>query len=1125
MSIIDAWRTAGIASIFGIVCLACPVADERGVDLKALKSIAIGEKPEPALEPLAQSLAKALRETYGLDLRVVKGLPPEREPAVILGRAAATASKMIAERDLEALQHDGYVLRGSDNRLAAAGRRMLGTRYAAYGLLDRLGVRFYPWHSGGPVRTFAPLKDARLAPFATSIRPFFEWRSLASHLDRDAIWGTTQDDTGDPRNAANPDILGAKRKPGYSKYPPKDLGEDWVDSQHTAGYLVPRDLYYETHPEYFAMRGGKRIAPGPYMRMPLCLTHRDVWKISTERALEWIGLQPDRRFFWIMDADAGGCTCPECVRTDWMPRHYSDRLLAWVNTVARAIKERYPEKIVLTAGYQESAWAPARVRPESNVRVLYCPWYWDARGAPGQSFAHPGNMTAMEQFLGWSMGCPEQTGLYFYPGELLWLRGLVDDVRTCAKNGARYVHFCGRSILFGELFQYVMARLIWDPYLDSEKLEEEFCRAFHGPAAGPILKYLALHHEAANRNARLFRDPEYSVKAPALLQQAEAAARVDEEVLMRTQDSILAWLDKYLPATCPRPGEPVSREKADAFRNELAWYERMNRAFRAGCEKRRLGWAARQREKAFLEVMAACGGKQAGPGPQAEDEDAMQRAFNYLDELAKKSPAQAGLAPEPKKSIELKFDTGEAVKGWDLDGTQAELLSPPVFAAVRCPDGEELRGGKVTVPLSRLPVLDLPHHAEGICRAHAGRFLMTVKLPAPLDATGCHFLEFRFHATRDVPITVYLDLGGVRGQHADFFLHAGEQIVRMDFRNLHRVDFDKWDRKIHGLKVDFWPQDNFHPFPPARDTEVTLAGVEARSYVPGPADLPHRGKAIWLVQHRANLQHNLIVDTKLLRRTKQGHPTNIDRSLYWEGEKFRSFTVPRALSPVFAILGGAGAGEATNAAQDYLGRMYGVTLPVDPQGLAAGPDTGNAIFVGRASGLASGRVTESELIRAGAEGFVLRAHQGRIVIAGGSGSGSACGVARYLEGHGVIFAVPGAREKLPDLKGSFLHELYLLDWPSFDKRPVPGGWRLRTQGNIRTWRTPGTPDDADTTAAERLAEAIKDCARDGKKAVPEESLQAANVSPLAAYVAAKLLWDPFADPSRLIREFQEGLGR
>jgi hypothetical protein len=55
------------------------------------------------------------------------------------------------------------------------------------------------------------------------------------------------------------------------------------------------------------------------------------------------------------------------------------------------------------------------------------------------------------------------------------------------------------------------------------------------------------------------------------------------------------------------------------------------------------------------------------------------------------------------------------------------------------------------------------------------------------------------------------------------------------------------------------------------------------------------------------------------------------------------------------------------------------------------------------------------------------------------------------------------------------------------------------------------------TAGE-VARAIKDAARSGGR-VPVAALSRAADSPLSAYVARKLLWDPFLDTSILINDF------
>jgi hypothetical protein len=149
----------------------------------------------------------------------------------------------------------------------------------------------------------------------------------------------------------------------------------------------------------------------------------------------------------------------------------------------------------------------------------------------------------------------------------------------------------------------------------------------------------------------------------------------------------------------------------------------------------------------------------------------------------------------------------------------------------------------------------------------------------------------------------------------------------------------------------------------------------------------------------------------------------------------------------------------------------------------------------------------------------VRAHQGRIVFAGGKPGIAGFAAARYLEDHGACFSMPGVKETIPDLKMTCLHELYLPDHPYFKKRPVAGGWRLMTNVAAKAGETPAKPTPAMLAAAEQIADAIKDCARRNEE-IPAALADKANATALGRYVAAKLLWDPFQDTSALIKQFQ-----
>jgi hypothetical protein len=1107
-----------------VVCLSCflfavaGTARAAGVDLKALKSIAIPEQPAE-LEKLATTLAGLMKEAYGVDLQVVKTAAPGKEPAILLDRTLAIGSGMISRKELDDVKYDGYVIKAADNRIAVSGFRTRGTRYGVYALLRRIGLAFYPWNndSAAPLKVVTPLADTQLAEFSISDKPFFIWRQTGGMLD---IWGQSNNDTGDVQRAANQDLFNYRtRKPDYNKYNIKS-DDDWPDSQHSAAYLIPRDLYHETHPEYYAMHNGKRDAPAVYARTPLCLTNRDVWRITTQRALEWMGMQRDRRFFWIADSDAPACQCPECLQADYQPGYDGDRMLTWVNNTAKAVAAKFPDNVVLTMGYANSCWPPLHVKPEPNVRVLYAPWYWDARGAPAGSFFAPRNIIAMEQYIGWNMTAPGQVGLYAYPnGDYLWLGGLAQDLRWLAKNNSRLTTFCGETQICRELAEYVFVRLAWDPCADISKSEEEFCRTYYGPAADAMLQFFALDTATALKNAGVYEDPEYQVKAPALLRHAEALAASDEAALHRLHGHVLGWLERFIPAICPVADKPTSAEQYQEFRNALGWYQRDNSAYIATCPKYYADWTAKHRGPALANLLKKCGLQEVQVGQTEDEATLMNRARAYFDDVAKRAMS-AAKPVEEEKVVSAKFDTAAAVRGCQLDATQAELISPPIAASIRCPDGEEIQGVKVALPLTRLKEISLPYRADGINKMHAGRFLLTSQFSTPLDATGCRYLEFRFYASQDIPVSIYLDFPGSSGQYADFRLHAGQQIVRIDLNNFNRLDQKKWDQKINGVKVDFWPQDNLFPYPATRDAEVVLAEVTARSYVPAPADLPHAGKAVWLVQDRANHTFKFFVSNKDWQLSKQKNASHYEHGgTYWMGERFRSSTLGRAFSPIFAIVSDAEDREAAQAVQDYLGRMYGAKLPVNPAGVTAGPGLGNVVIVGMKAALASGRVTQKELDYVGPDGFVVRAHQGRIVLAGGSPGSAGFPLARYLEDHGVHFSMPGVKETVPDLKGTCLHELYIPDHPYFKNRPVAGGWKLMTRVAAKAGETPARSTPATLAAAERIADAIKDCARRNKE-IPAALADKANATALGRYVAAKLLWDPFQDTSALIKQFQ-----
>ena len=102
-------------------------------------------------------------------------------------------------------------------------------------------------------------------------------------------------------------------------YSPGQLPVRWLQGGPTiaAGHahdaICPPAEYFQTHPEYFALIGGRRKGEGEWQ---LCTSHADVVCITAEKARAWFAQSPGNAAFSLSNNDCGGfCECPECART------------------------------------------------------------------------------------------------------------------------------------------------------------------------------------------------------------------------------------------------------------------------------------------------------------------------------------------------------------------------------------------------------------------------------------------------------------------------------------------------------------------------------------------------------------------------------------------------------------------------------------------------------------------------------------------------------------------------------------------------------------------------------------------------------------------------------------------
>src|SRR5208337_3797372 len=135
-------------------------------------------------------------------------------------------------------------------------------------------------------------------------------------------------------------------------------------------------------------------------------------------ALQWLGKEPDKRFFNITYGDTDiWCQCPRCRALDPVAGQYATRLLKWVNPIAGAIRASYPYAMVRTFAYLGTEEAPKDIIPETNVWVIVAV---DLGGIPFWDHAIKINDPIVLQNLatldGWRRIAPNRVSVCEYQG-------------------------------------------------------------------------------------------------------------------------------------------------------------------------------------------------------------------------------------------------------------------------------------------------------------------------------------------------------------------------------------------------------------------------------------------------------------------------------------------------------------------------------------------------------------------------------------------------------------------------------------------------------------------------------------------------------------------------------------
>ena len=429
-----------------------------------------------------------------------------------------------------------------------------GTLYGTYAYIEQLGVRFFGLGEQG---TVYPAEPAALPDKLDLLeQPSFRTRGYMAGAPRgnDTFFFWMARNRMNLWIATEPNVpflkkLGIKLYEGGHKiqenflnpsapypynHPKFDGDDDKPADPYPVGsaYLgdAKRDgklTYAEAHPEWYALRDGKRNAhQHKGIRQNYCTSNadatRELAKNLTQSLIDGAYRHADLIDFWMLDGTAPWCACDDCTKQG----NPADRHLAVLHGVfqeiERARRDGRLQREVLLVGlaYLSTLDPPNKPLPADfdydHCLITFFPI--------SRCYAHPLadpkcqeiNNATLECYNGWAVD-PDRNykgrlcvGEYYNVSSIktlpaVYTRIMAADVPWYYRTGARDFHYMHTpTSLWGTwtINQRLLARLLWDPDTDVSPLLDDYFTLYYPTSTDHARRfYQHLEHATANIKA------------------------------------------------------------------------------------------------------------------------------------------------------------------------------------------------------------------------------------------------------------------------------------------------------------------------------------------------------------------------------------------------------------------------------------------------------------------------------------------------------------------------------------------------------------------------------------------------------------------------------------------------
>ena len=418
--------------------------------------------------PFEQKAADVLQDYFlqitGAALPIITAEKRKTPYEIILGQNERL-DEISPAVNYQALKEDGFLIRTDSTRLIITGGNEKGTLYGVYSFLEKyLGCRMY-----SPKVKIIP-KQSRV-----SIANDINDRQVPKIGFRDTHYRSTWHAEYIEWHKLDHDPNGART--------------DWGMWVHTFNELVPPEIYYDSHPEYFSMVKGKRIPT------QLCLANPAVFEITVQNLRKKIAQNPGAKYWSVSQNDNRDfCTCETCKAIDDREGSPSGSIINFVNRVA----DQFPDKMISTLAYEYGRHAPKTLKPRENVNIMLCsieafrhkPITEDTSSAEFVKDVKDWGKISKDIIV-WDYVIQFNHLLSPFPN----LHVLQPNIQFFAENGVNAMFEQGNREIGGEfaaLRSYLISKLLWDPYLDVDSVMNDFLNGYYGAAGKSTRQYIDL---------------------------------------------------------------------------------------------------------------------------------------------------------------------------------------------------------------------------------------------------------------------------------------------------------------------------------------------------------------------------------------------------------------------------------------------------------------------------------------------------------------------------------------------------------------------------------------------------------------------------------------------------------